>query len=79
MRSAGWSATLGLGDHGVVRDRAAERSRYLTDGVNLYRYVGTIPGPIGPMVALEDCRSFDVTLWPVRELRARQLQPVTQA
>jgi hypothetical protein len=50
---------LGLAD----TDRPSEASRYLTDGVNLYRYLGAIPSTIGQLIRLEECRSLDVTLW----------------
>jgi hypothetical protein len=78
MSSVGRSATPRLADPGAITDDA-KPSRYLTDGVNLYRYMGTIPTPMGHMIGLEDCHSLDVTLWPDSELRARQLQPVTPA
>ena len=79
MSSVDRSATPRLTDPGAITDDAGKPSRYLTDGVNLYRYVGTIPSPMGHMIGLEDCRSLDVTLWPADELRARQFQPVIPA
>ena len=51
----------------------------LTDGVNLYRYVGTFPSPMGDIIGLENCRSLEVTLWPIGDLRARQLRTITPA
>jgi len=79
MRSAGRSATLGLADAGIITDHASEPSRYLTDGVDLYRYLGAIPSAMGQMIGLENCRSLDVTLWPIVELRNRRLRTVTPA
>ena len=79
MSSAGRSATPRLADPGVMTNDADKPSRYVTDGVNLYRYLGTISSPMGHMIGLEDCHSLDVTLWPAGELRAQQLQPVTPA
>ncbi len=79
MSSAGRSASLRLTESGVITADASEPSRYLTDGVNLYRCVGTIPSSMGHLIGLEDCRSLDVTLWPAGELSARQLRPVTPA
>jgi hypothetical protein len=79
MSSVGRSATPRPADPGAITDDAGKPSQYLTDGVNLYRYVGTIPSPTGHMIGLEDCHSLDVMLWPAGDLRARQLQPVTPA
>jgi len=77
MKSTGGSATPRLGESGLLQDHASEPSHYLTDGVNLYRCVGMIPNPVSDMIALENCRSLDVTLWPIAELRARQLRGVS--
>ncbi len=77
MRSAGRSAPLGLADAGFVIDSASEPSRYLTDGVTLYRYLGMIPSAIGQLIGLEECRSLDVMLWPIAELRRRRLRADT--
>ena len=79
MRSARRTATPGLAGTGIVSDHASEASRYLTDGVNLYRYLGAIPGTMGQLIGLEECRSLDVTLWPIAELRNRQLRTVIPA
>jgi len=79
MSSAGRSTTPGLDEPGAIKDHAGTPSRYLTDGVNLYRYVGTIPSPIGPMIGLENCHSLDVTLCPGRDLHALRLRSVTPA
>ena len=77
MRSEGQSGTPRLADSGVITDHAGEPSPYLTDGVNLYRYLGTIPSSMGQMIGLENCHSLDLTLWPVAELRALRLRGVT--
>ena len=79
MSAARHSATPTLADPGVISDYAGMPCRYLTDGVNLYRYVGTIPGSMGRMIGLENCHSLDVLLWPIAELRAVRLRGVTPA
>jgi len=79
MRPAARSETPSLADVGIIAEHADKASRYLTDGVNLYRYLGAIPSAMGDMVGLENCRSLDVTLWPIGELRKRQLRTVTPA
>jgi hypothetical protein len=68
MSATGHSATPTLADRGMIQDHAGNPCRYLTDGVNLYRYVGTIPGSMGRMIGLEDCHSLDLVLW--RDRRA---------
>lgn len=50
---------------------------YLTDGVFLYRVVGSTPGSAGPMVELEDCYLLDVVSVTLSEVRARKLRVVT--
>jgi len=79
MSAAGQSATPTLADPGMIKDHAGKPCRYLTDGVNLYRYVGTIPGLVGRMVGLENCHSLDLVLWPIAELHTLRLRSVTQA
>ena len=74
MNAAGRTATPRLTVHGLVNDHSGQPSRYLTDGVRLYRYVGTIPSSMGHMIGLENCHSLDLTLWPVAELHALQLK-----
>ena len=77
MNAASRNATPCPADPGVIKDQAGRPSRYLTDGVNLYRYVGTIPSSMGHMIGLENCHTLDLTLWPVDELRALRLRGVT--
>ncbi len=60
----------------AVVDHAGRRSRYLTDGVDLYRCLGAVAGGMGQMVGLENCHSLDVLLLPIGELRARHLRAV---
>ena len=79
MSAAGRSATPTLADPCTIKDYVGKPCRYLTDGVNLYRYVGTIPGSMGRMVGLEDCHSLDLILWPIAELQTLQLRSVTPA
>jgi hypothetical protein len=79
MSAAGRSAMATLADPGVIKDHAGKPCRYLTDGVNLYRYVGTIPGSMGRMIGLENCHSLDLILWPIAELHTLRLRGVTPA
>ncbi len=77
----GWGSypTPGGADPDTIVDDTGRAGRYLTDGVNLYRFVGEIPGALGEMVGLENCRSLDVTLVPIGELRTRRLRAVIPA
>jgi hypothetical protein len=60
--------------HAAHNDAAdTERGRYLTDGVHLYRAVGTF-GEAAKLVGLEDCQSLDVILLAAKEVR--RLRPV---
>ena len=70
---------------GAARSPAATRrpllppglaGRYLTDGRHLFRCLGAIPGAMGQMVGLEDCRSLEVALVPIGEVHARRLRAV---
>ena len=72
-------ARRAVADAGSVADHAGRSSRYLTDGVNLYRFVGAIASGTGEMVGLENCRSLDVMLLSIGELRARRLRAVIPA
>jgi len=49
------------------------------DGINLHRCLGTLTGGIGQMVGREDCRSLEVVLLPMGDLRARRLRSVAPA
>jgi hypothetical protein len=66
-------------DAGTVADRSGQAGRYLTDGADLYRSLGAIAGGMGQMIGLENCRSLDVMLLPIGELRARRLRAVIPA
>jgi len=61
---------------GTIADYTGRTSRYLTDGVILYRFLGAVASGIGQMVGLEDCRSLDVTWLPLGELHSRRLRAV---
>lgn len=64
----------------AVRVGAEREARYLTDGINLYRVVDALRGTRGqPVVGVEDCRSLELILLPVDELRALRLRPVRRA
>jgi hypothetical protein len=66
-------------DAGQALDQDGETGGYLTDGVELYRSLGPIT--LGPsrMIGLENCRSLEVGLVAVDELRRRRLRPVIPA
>lgn len=64
---------------GAIAEHPSQSARYLTDGVDLYRCLGAMAGGMGEMIGLENCRSLDVVLLPIGELRARQLRAVTPA
>jgi hypothetical protein len=55
-------------------------SRYFTDGVNLYRFVGWISRSVNAKLAeLEDCRSLAIVLVRAEELTRSTLRPVSTA
>jgi hypothetical protein len=66
-------------DTGEAHDHDAQTGGYLTDGVDLYRSLDAIT--LGPcqMIGLENCRSLDVVLIAVDELRRRRLRTVIPA
>lgn len=50
---------------------------YLTDGVNLYRFIGWVGRSMQTaLVELEDCRSLEVVLVRAEELGRARLRPV---
>jgi hypothetical protein len=63
----------------AISDRDGHVSRYLTDGVNLYRFMGSMVSRAGEMIGIENCRSLDIMLVPADELRRRSVRPVTLA
>jgi hypothetical protein len=63
-------------ERSMVAEDAGGSGRYLTDGVNLYRFLGAIASGMGEMVGVENCRSLDVMLVPIGELRARRMRGV---
>lgn len=63
----------------AISDRDGDVSRYLTDGVNLYRFMGSMVSRAGEMIGIENCRSLDIMLVPADELRRRSVRPVTLA
>ncbi len=63
----------------AITDRDGRVSRYLTDGVNLYRFMGSMVSRAGEVVGIENCRSLDIMLVPAEELRRRSFRPVTLA
>jgi hypothetical protein len=78
----GRTSTLETLSPDTTADETSERlarARYLTDGVNLYRVLGAIRDGASQMMGLENCRSLEVILYPLAELGARSLRPVTPA
>jgi hypothetical protein len=71
--------THGRARGAAIAEHARQADHYLTDGVNLYRSLGAIAGALGQMVGLEDCRSLDVQLLPIGELRTPGLRVVIPA
>lgn len=63
-------------DAGDDPNHGRHAGRYLTDGVALYRSLGPITLGPSEMIGLENCRSLDIILIAVDELRQRQLRPV---
>jgi hypothetical protein len=85
MTMSWWSSAQSTAFHpasegvGEAYDHDGQVGGYLTDDVDLYRSLGAItPGPC-QMIALENCRSLDVVLIAVDELRRRRLRPVIPA
>lgn len=78
-RAVGSGPAQAVTDAGTVADHAGQPGRDLTDGVNLYRFLGAIASGMGQMIGLENCRSLDVMLLPIGELRARRLRAVIPA
>jgi hypothetical protein len=66
-------------DRDALVDERGHSCRYLTDGVNLYRSLGVIVRDPCHVFGLENCRSLDVMLIPVEELRSRGLRSVIPA
>jgi len=62
----------------VIADHAGRPSRYLTDGVALYR-VGGILGNPGQFVALENCHTLEAVLLSIKELESDGLRAVIPA
>jgi hypothetical protein len=79
FRTESTSHAPSVADAGTVADHAGQVGCYLTDGVNLYRCLGAIAGGTGQLVGLENCRSLDLILLPIGELRARRLRAVIPA
>jgi len=65
----------------LVRDDEARPSAYLTDGVELYRMLGSldVPGSAEELVAVEDCRTLDLVLASRAELARWRVRPVAAA
>ena len=63
-------------------DRSGSRNRvqtYLTNGVFLYRVVGSAASDVGEVVELEDCYLLDVARVPIDDFHVRGLRIVTPA
>jgi len=46
-------------------------TRYLTDGIELYRLLGAVTDGVSALVGVEDCRSLQIMLIPISELGTR--------
>lgn len=55
---------------------ASAGDHYLTDGHHLYRYLGVVDDSAA-VVGLEDCRSLEIMLVAVDQLRTAELREVT--
>ncbi len=60
----------------VLFGRDGRISRYLTDGVHLYRFLGSVASRAGELVGVENCWSLDIMLVPVDELQRRHFRAV---
>jgi hypothetical protein len=59
-------------------DREPQAARYLTDGSNLYRIVDGLGSSFGDtVIGLEDCRTLEVILIALEDLRTLGLRPVS--
>jgi hypothetical protein len=73
-----WFQTRSGDGHGATEtdvgsgDRELE-NRYLTDGTNLYRYLGT---DSNGLLALENCRTLKAVLFSLDEIRGLGLRDV---
>jgi hypothetical protein len=73
------SAGNAVADARTIANAAGPAGGCFTDGVNLYRCLGAIADGMGQMVGLENCRSLDVMLLPIGELRPRGMRSVIPA
>ena len=53
--------------------------RYMTNGVNLYRWLGVAHSVRGRVIGLEDCRSLEVSWLPYAEIYSWSLRRVRPA
>lgn len=53
--------------------------RYLTDGVELYRFLGSVARGSHAMLGVENCRTFEILLIPTGDLRRGRLRAVPSA
>jgi hypothetical protein len=60
-----------------VQPPAPRSERYLTDGVELYRMLGAMARGAWELLAVENCRSLEICLIPLTELRRGRLRFVT--
>ena len=64
---------------GNVFDHWEPDAAYLTDGTNLYRYLGAIPTGTSELVALENCLTLNALLFSLDDVRALRLRGVVTA
>ena len=53
--------------------------RALTDGEHLYRFLGSIASRAGELIGIENCRSLEIMLVAVEELRTGRLRAVAMS
>jgi hypothetical protein len=70
---------LGAGDGGLIADHAGRLSRYLTDGVGLYRCLDGMFAGASELVVLENCLSLEIVVVPIEELHGRRVRAVIPA
>jgi hypothetical protein len=71
--------SLGAAESAPSLDRWEPDSPYLTDGVDLYRYVGRVPKGTDELIVLEDCMSLKIVWFSLEELRGLRLRSVYPA
>jgi hypothetical protein len=69
----------GATSHAKAHQDFSGTHSYLTDGVDLYRFVDWVHRPLSAFAELEDCRSLDIVLVSTEHLARSALRPVAAA